>query len=190
VIAEQVLDIAAHERLLGSGGYRPAGCIRCGGPMHIHEYRERVLAGDPAQSTEIALFRCADRQRCGAVMRVLPAFIARRLWRTWTTVEQATLQDNSEAEERARSEVVPERTRRRWQARLAASAAAIVVVLAVAAGAVPFLREVISRVGLDGTRAELVVEYVRSTTRQLDPGEKLAAVSAVVHRLAPGMRLM
>src|SRR5258707_403193 len=59
------------------------------GPVHIHEYRDRLLLSDARVSTYVAIFQCADRGRCGAVTRVLPAFLARHLWRAWQTVEAA-----------------------------------------------------------------------------------------------------
>ncbi len=57
--------------------------------MHIHDYRPRLLWGHAAESTEIVRFRCSNRDECGAVVQVLPAFVARWLWRSWETVELA-----------------------------------------------------------------------------------------------------
>jgi len=195
VIAEQVLDLETHERLLGNGGYRPAGCLRCGGPMHIHEYRERLLLGDPRASTYVAIFQCADRERCGAVTRVLPAFLARHLWRAWPTVEGAVAGSGSIPETREmgdgiRAGPVPARTVGRWRARLAASAAALVVVLGTASSTVPALHQVVQQVGLDGTRAEFVRAFVSRATPGARPALRLATTAAGVHRLMPGVRLM
>ena len=193
MIAESVVDLETHERLLGNGGYRPPGCRRCGRPMHIHEYRERLLLGDPRGSTGIAIFQCADRERCGAVTRVLPAFLARHLWRAWPTVEGAiaeTRDTGDEAEAAARAGPVPERTIRRWRTRLAASAAALVVVLGTAASTVPELHRVVQQVGLAGTRAELVEALVTRAEPRPKPGLRLATTAAVIHRLVPGVRLM
>lgn len=186
VIAEHVTDLKMHEQLLGNGGYRPSACPRCGDVMHIHEYRERVLAGSPELSTEIVIFQCADRERCGAVTRVLPAFLARRLWRSWRAVEAATLGP----EKAPPISPIPERTRRRWKARLAASAAVLVVVLGTAADTVPVFQEIIGRVGLDGTRAEFVTACEELGRPAPSKGSRLATISAFVHRLAPGVRLM
>jgi len=192
VIAEQVLDLDAHERLLGNGGYRPAGCQRCGTAMHIHDYRERLLLGEPRTSTHVAIFQCADRERCGRVARVLPAFLARRLWRAWPTVERAVAESKGAEIEVIETKPIPERTRGRWRARLAASAAALVVVLGTASASVPALHGVVQRVGLDGTRAELVAAVTSTLmpAAKLKLGLRLAATAAIVHRLAPGVRLM
>ena len=194
MIAEHVVDLDTHERLLGSGGYRPPGCLRCGGPVHIHEYRERLLLGDSRVSTDIVIFQCADREGCRAVTRVLPAFLARRLWRAWPTVEAAVADpgadDDSDAGEAARAGPVPERTVRRWRTRLAASAAALVVVLGTAASTVPELHRVVQQVGLGGTRAELVDVFVTEAAPSTMPGLRFATTAAVIHRLVPGVRLM
>ena len=189
VIAEQVLDLDTHERLLGNGGYRPRGCLRCGGPMHIHEYRERLLLGDPRKSTSVAIFQCADRERCGAVTRVLPALLARRLWRAWPTVEGA-IAEAGDAQDGIRTDPVPPTTVRRWRVRLAASAAALVVVLGTASSTVPDLHQVVRQVGLDGTRAEFVEAFVTRAAPAASRGRQLATTAMVVHRLAPGVRLM
>lgn len=189
MIAEAVLDLEMHERLLGNGGYRPSGCPRCGGPMHIHEYRERLMLGDPRTATEIAIFRCADRERCGAVTRVVPAFLARHLWRAWSTVDKAvaeTRQSYDEPAPAARAGPIPERTVRRWRTRLAASAAALIVVLGTAMSTVPELHLVVQEVRLDGTRAELVTALAALYA----PSGPLATTAAVIHRLSPGVRLM
>jgi hypothetical protein len=181
---------------LRSGGYRPRGCMRCGGRMHIHEYRERVLAGDAEVSTEIALFRCADRESCGAVTRVLPALLARRLWRSWRTVEAATSADRTEqadagAREGVSERAVAERTRRRWRARLGACAAVLVLVLGAASDAVGWFGDVVRAVGLEGARAQFVAAVTHAAPLPQPPrGLRLGAVAALVHRLAPGVRLM
>jgi hypothetical protein len=163
--------------------------------MHIHEYRERVLAGAPEVSTEIAIFRCADRERCGAVTRVLPGFVARFLWRAWPAVEQTLLvepaaDDDEDQDEDQRPPAVPPRTRRRWRARLESSAAALVVALGSASSTVPALHRVVQQVGLDGTRAEFVEAFVTKAAPDTRPGLRLATTAAVVHRLVPGVRLM
>jgi hypothetical protein len=190
-----VLDLETHERLLGNGGYRPAGCLRCGGLMHIHEYRERLLLGDARASTSVAIFQCADRERCGAVTRVLPAFLARHLWRAWPTVEGAVAEAGSspeahDARDAIQADSVPPTTVRRWRARLVASAAALVVVLGTASSTVPELHQVVRHVGLDGTRAEFVEALVTRAMPEARPELRLATTAMVVHRLAPGVRLM
>jgi len=193
VIAESVVDLETHERLLGNGGYRPPGCRRCGRPMHIHEYRGRLLLGDPGVSTDIAIFQCADREGCRAVTRVLPAFLARHLWRAWPTVEGAvagTRDTGDEAEVVARAGPLPERTVRRWRARLASSAVALVVVLGTAASTVPELHRIVQQVGFAGTRGEFVDVFMATVSPPPGPGVPFATPAAVIHRLVPGVRLM
>jgi hypothetical protein len=56
---------------------------------------------------------------CAAIWQVLPAFIARQLWRTWRVVERALrgAQPVPTTIEGRRWPPVPERTRRRWRVR-------------------------------------------------------------------------
>jgi hypothetical protein len=193
VIDESVTCFEEHERQLRSGGYRPSGCLRCGRGMHIHDYRPRVLRGDARGSTSIAVFRCCDREHCGAVIRVLPALIARCLWRGWHTVEQAVAEMLGEAGPSKVDEPIPARTVRRWRERLLSSAAALVLTLGTASDTLPEAAEAIRVVGMAGTRAELVVAYARHASL-LQPTplarQRLAAVGAIAQRLGPGMRLM
>ena len=183
LIDERVLDLTTHERVLASAGYRPDGCPHCGSYLHVHDYRLRQLLADPACSLLVVRFLCPQ---CGATWQVLPAFLARCLWRSWRVVEAAVAQPQSEPPAAAPEPVVPPRTRRRWLARLLSSAALLVVVLGTAEQ--PELAAVAGAVGLQGTRGELVTEYVA----RLGParGERLAQVAALVHRLASGVRLM
>jgi hypothetical protein len=155
--------------------YRPEAC-RCGcGRLHLHGLRERhprqlVIGVEPVPVVEIAVFLCAA---CGATWRVLPAFLARCLWRTWDVVER-------EVTDEARPHTappVPARTVQRWRSRLAQSARLPIQVLVVAGGR---LRELAERVGLEPTRMELLVAS----------GGSLAALAVLLHRLAPGVRLM
>jgi hypothetical protein len=83
---------------------------------------------------------------------------------------------------------VPERTVRRWRARLVASAAALVVVLGTASSTVPALARVIATSGLDGTR----MQFVEAMSSEGAIGERrpLATAALLIHRLAPGVRLM
>ena len=155
--------------------YRPAKC-RCGCTrLHIHGLRERhprqfVVDGEPVPVVTIVVFICAA---CGATWRVLPAFLARLLWRTWDVVEREVLD-----KPRPRSAPpVPARTVQRWRSRLAQSARLPVQVLVVAGGE---LRRLAERVGLDATRMELLLAW----------GGSLAALVVLLHRLYPGVRLM
>jgi hypothetical protein len=132
---------------------------------------------------------CASAD-CGATWRILPRFLARHLWRAWTTVERVAQLDERAVEAAAAPAApavpIPARTRRRWRARLAASARVLVVLLAVSGGAV--LEGLAIRLGLDATRRELVVTH--ADLADFAAGERLSALAALVHRLERGIRLM
>lgn len=175
-IAEAIVDLAMHlQMLLTPWKYRPEAC-RCGcDRLHLHGLRERrprqlVVDGEAVPVVSILVFLCAA---CGATWRVLPAFLARCLWRTWDVVEREAL----DAPRPHSAPPVPARTVQRWRARLAQSARLPVQVLVVAGGR---LRELAERVGLEPTRMALLVAS----------GGSLAALSVLLHRLAPGVRLM
>lgn len=179
LIAEGVRDLATHERRLADPAtYRPSGCLRCRATVHIHDLRPRQLRGDPASATEVIRFRCADRERCGATWQIVPAFLTRHLWRSWAVVERAV-------DVTPRSPV-PARTRRRWHARLASSARLLVALLSTAADA--GWAAIVTTVGLAGRRRDLVQAYRVEARPQ--PGQSLAELAALIHRLAPGVRLM
>jgi hypothetical protein len=175
-IAETVVSLAMHLLMLGKPRtYRPKAC-RCGcDRLHVHDLRERhprqlVVDGEAVPVVSILVFLCAT---CGATWRVLPSFLARCLWRTWDIVEREAL-----AKPRPHSAPpVPTRTVQRWRARLDQSARLPVQVLAVAGGA---LRRLVERVGLEPTRRELLVAS----------GGSMVALAVLLHRLAPGVRLM
>jgi len=134
----------------------------------------------------IVQYICASAD-CGATWRILPRFLARHLWRAWTTVERVAQIDERAVEAAAAPAVpIPARTRRRWRERLAASARVLVVLLAVSGGAV--LEGLAIRLGLDATRRELVVTH--ADLADLAAGERLSALAALVHRLERGIRLM
>ena len=187
VIAEDVADLERHEQRLRAGRYRPRACRRCGDAMHVHGTRARLLLGDAATTTEVARFRCADRERCGAVVQVLPAFIARHLWRSWRTVEAAML----EADSSDPAPDIPERTRRRWGGRLASSAALLIMALATAiAESSGLLAHFIDVVGMGSRRQDVVTAYRRHAVPRPEPGGCLMGLASLVHRIAPGVRLM
>jgi hypothetical protein len=121
LIAEDVTDLEEHVRRLNGARYRPGCCPTCGGRMHVHGDRPRLLLGHPAVATVVARFRCATEQ-CRAVWQVVPAFLARHLWRAWETVEDVAIHGTPTVD-------VPERTQRRWRARAATSAAMVVTAL-------------------------------------------------------------
>lgn len=175
LIAENVCDWQTHQRrLCDPDGYRPAACPRCRHQkLHVHDYRLRRLraeAGRPVAT--VVRHRCAHAD-CRATWLVLPLIIARHLWRSWSVVERVVL-------ERApgRRPEVPPRTRRRWRARLKASARTLVALLATSGRSA--LEAIARASGLDGTRYELLAQF----------HDGMAALAALIHRLMPGVRLM
>jgi hypothetical protein len=110
---------------------------------------------------------------------VLPAFLARCLWRTWAVVAAVLF-----GQRRPDEPKVPLRTRQRWRARLAQAARMSTQVLATSGDAT--LRAVAQRVGLDGCRLSLVEGYAAVFA----DGAPLAPLAVLLHRLSPGIRLM
>lgn len=172
IIDERVLELSMHERMMKNpASYRPAEC-RCGcSRLHLHARRERRAQGGTVVT--VVIFLCA---KCFATWRVLPAFLARCLWRSWEVVERALFSE--------RRAPVPARTVQRWHARLAQ--AALAATQALAASGAPTLREVAQRVGLEASRGELVKAYAEAT----ESSSLLAPLAALLHRLSPGLRLM
>lgn len=180
MIVERIMSVEDHEKALATGGYRPAGgCPKCSGVLHIHDYRTRVLLGDPVGIVTVVRFYCA---RCDATWLMLPALVPRGLWRSWSTVEAQTSQTGAATKS---AEVSP-RTRQRWWARLSAMATLLVVALATAE--TPATTRVAGAVGIDGTRRALVAEYSKEASAP--EGQRLAGLAALIHRLTPGVRLM
>lgn len=186
IIAEDVHDLAEHERrLLNPDLYRPDACLKCGAHVHVHTRPERHPCGDGSLPAviEVLQFRCASGA-CGATWRVLPLFLARHVWYVWKAVEHAVMPSPAAAP-------MPRigastRTKARWQARLGSSSRMLVVLLALSGGVA--LENVAQRVGLVGTRGELVAAYaVEAATAA---GERLSSLGALVHRLERGVRLM
>jgi hypothetical protein len=88
IIAEDVTDLGTHERrLCDPDGYRPVFCPSClETRLHVHDYRERVLRAEPGRPViDIVRHECVS---CEAIWQVLPIFLARNLWRTWSVVER------------------------------------------------------------------------------------------------------
>jgi hypothetical protein len=153
--------------------------------LHVHDYLERKLLAEPLDPTRPAATITIVRHECaacGATWRILPAFLPRRLWRSWPVVEAATVS----APAPANQPEVPARTVRRWVARLASAAAKLVQILATSAHVV--LEQIAARAGLDATREELV--RVHDDVIGPPRGMRLAALAGLIHRLAPGVRLM
>jgi len=178
IVAEGITSLSQQRAaLLDPDLCRPARCLRpgCDCPrLHTHEVRERhprelVVDGEAVPVIGIVIFECAE---CSATWRVLPAFLARCLWRTWAVIER-----EASGATCGSSPAVPARTVRRWRARLAQAAVMPIQVLAVAGDR---LRAVAQHVGLRATRQELLIAH----------GEGIAAMAVLLHRLAPGVRLM
>jgi hypothetical protein len=190
LVDEDVRDLVAHaQRVCDPDGYRPASCPRCGyRGLHVHCYPERRPRGDAGLPPVIRIVQyiCASSD-CGATWRILPRFLSRHLWRAWATVERVVKLDECAVEPAATPAVpIPERTLRRWRARLAASARVLVVLLAASGG--PILEGLATHLGLDTTRGGLVVAHAEHA--ELAAGERLSALAALVHRLERGMRVM
>lgn len=181
LIAESVQDVAAHEkRMRRPASYRPAEC-RCGcRTLHIHGRRERKLRGSAVAdgglgTVAVMVFLCVA---CSATWRVLPAFLARCLWRAWSVVESAV-----QGTREPGAPVVPERTVQRWRARLAQTARRPGQVL-VTAGSQALTR-IAQMGGLDADRASLATAYAERFG-----GSLLAPLATLLHRLSPGARLV
>ncbi len=187
LIVEDVSDRETHERrLCVSDGYRPAWCAGCGHQvLHVHDYPERKLRAEPldperpAGAVRIIRYECAA---CGGIWRVLPGFLARHLWRSWPVVEVVTIG----APPPSNQPEVPERTQRRWAARLLSSGALLVQMLATSVQAA--LVKIAKAIGLAPIREAVVHEH--ASQMGLEGGRKLAALAALIHRLAPGVRLV
>lgn len=181
IIDESVLDLAAHKaRMREPASYRPREC-RCGGrTLHIHGRRERRMRGSAVADgglggVTVMVFLCPS---CVATWRVLPAFLARHLWRAWRVVEGVVT-----GTRRADAPPVPKRTQARWRARLAQTARVPRQVLATSGSVV--LREVVQGLGLDVDRGALATRYSERFRTSL-----LAPLAALLHRLSPGVRLV
>ena len=136
LIDESVVDLAEHEaRMRDPSSYRSKEC-RCGGrALHVHGRRERRMVGSAMAdggSVTVMVFLCAS---CLATWRVLPAFLARCLWRAWAVVERVVTGTRRADDPRG-----PERTQRRWLARLAQTARVPRQVLATSWAARPCAR--------------------------------------------------
>jgi len=177
IIAEDVLDLAEHRRrLLNADSYRPDECRNCGDVRnHAHCFRERTLRGaDPRRRplvVEIRLYRCAC---CGAVFTVLPAFIARHLWRAWKTVERVARGE----------ELAPKKTMERWFSRLESDASQLVQVFT--ASVQGALSDALQR-----SRPSVREAFIALVKPFLAAGSSIFdRIAAWIHRLEAGVRLM
>lgn len=177
IICAEVLDLAEHRRRLADpDSYRPEKCRNCGHHKnHAHCFRERVLRPadrrEPCLIVMIRLFCCAS---CRAVVTVLPAFIARHLWRAWETVERVL----------GAKQKAPPATRQRWLARLDSDASQLLRLLAAS-----FQGEVVE--ALLRSRPSTRRAFIAVLQPFLGTGSSLfASLSAWIQRLEPGLRLM
>ena len=186
-IAEEVTDRAEHQRrLCDPDGYRPANCPKCGhAVLHVHDYRQRTLRAEPgAQWIRIVRHQCAA---CEGIWQTLPAFVARHLWRSWTTVQASTIATSSSSSPLPPPPpVVPKTTVARWWSRLLSAASLLVQVLASSGS--PALDAIVCAAGQEATRHELVLAYASRSGSSLPI--RLLDLPAFVHRLVPGIRLM
>ena len=183
LIASDVHELEEHERRLrDTDGYRPTACARCGGKrLHVHDRPQRVLVDETRVVRVVVIRYICARADCGATWRVLPAFIARHLWRRWTTVARAIAPGLG----RSLGRTMSMRTVRRWRARLDCAARQLVNLLAEHddAGVARFARIV----GFDSTRRQLVELF--TATRVLGV-RSLEDIASALHALEPGVRLM
>ena len=186
LIVEDVHDHATHrQRLADPDAYRPDHCPRCGGAvLHVHDYPQRKPYGEPGLPPVITIVRhiCAD-PACRATWRILPAFLARHLWRVWPTVERTVV---LRSPPKPGAAPVPKPTARRWRARLASAAKQLVVLLATSGGVL--LEAIAKRAGHEAPRFELVDVHAQEADAPLE--RRLADLAAIVHRLERGIRLM
>jgi len=184
LVDDAVVDLAEHlRRIVDVDGYRPARCAHCGHlHLHMHDRIERRPRGEPGLPVVVvARYICAE---CEATWRVLPAFLARHLWRVWPTVERLVLPKDTPTQPGAPA--IPERTGRRWRARWSSSALVVVTLLAVSG--VTALEASARDVGLVATRSKLVAAHGHRTSAR--PGARLAPLAATTHMLERGIRLM
>ena len=185
LIAEDVTEHAKHERrICDPDGYRPPFCPRCGkGPLHVHDYRERVLRAELHKPvTPIVRLICVS---CESIWQILPLFIARHLWRTWDVVRNALWPDHqaSSCSKPPHWPKVPPRTVRRWRARWLRPALALAQILAASGQAT--WATLATQLLPEATCADLVAFYAREHV-----GQPLAGLAALLYRLQPKVRLM
>jgi hypothetical protein len=178
IIASAVLTLAMQLKAIKSPkDCRPSSSPCCGKRLHCHGTRERypkrlVVDGQPVPVVPILVFLCYG---CFATWRILPAFLARCLWHSWEVIQREV--SNPPQPRGHHDPPVPARTVHRWRSRLAQSAHLPIQVLAAAGKR---LRRVAIALGGTATRLALVLAL----------GGHLAVVAELLHRLAPGVRLM
>lgn len=195
MIAGDVLDLGTHlKRLLDLDAYRPDECLHCHHRvLHGHDLRWRKPRRDPSvKEVAVRRYLCAG---CGATWCILPGFLPRALWYAWTPIESELWPDDAphpvdpgaptEAGISPRA-VVPVRTAQRWRGRLGSAARQLVQLLATVGGSL--LDRLVAALGLDATRADLVIGY--ASTFEVGPARRMSTLAAHVHRVEPGLRLV
>ena len=183
IIVAEVVDLAEHERRVHDGdSYRPAACPRCGhARVHVHGRVDRRLLGEALpERTTVLRYICASAA-CRATWRVLPALLARHLWRRWSTVARTVVRGPT----RVGLARVPARTARRWRQRLATSARQIVLLLSEHADDV--IARAARAAGFEVSRRALVEVFAATRAAGTDA---FAGLAAAVHHVEPGVRLM
>lgn len=183
IIVQDVHDLSEHERrMLDADGYRPRECPRCGCTrLHVDDRHERLLLGEVGPlRIKIIRYVCTAAS-CGATWRVVPAFVARHLWRGWPSVARTIAGDPGHTG----APRVPSRARRRWNARLNSAARQLLNVLAQHDDddVVKFVRVA----GFDSMRRDLVDLF---TAGRVLGTKGMADIAAAVHAIEPGIRLM
>lgn len=175
-IAAGVVDREQHAaRLVDPECYRPGPCRHCGGKLHAHDYATRSPVGEAP--VEIRRYACP---RCGGVVRVLPEFLARNVWRLWEVIEAACA---APPRLQAAGKVSP-RSVRRWRARGQSTAGPVLHVMS--ASGDPRLAELVAGVGLAATRHELLT----ALGRWMRARAVYAAAAVLANLLLPGLRVM
>jgi len=187
LIQEDVRDLETHERRVRDpDAYRPEACPRCKHPtLHVHCYPQRRPIGEAggAVAVRVVQYICAS-PGCRATWRILPMILARHLWRWWRTVERTV--KPADTQSRADAPRIPERTERRWRARLATSAAVVIALLAQRGDSELMARAAASDREL--SRMDLIDTFARWTSTR--PGFRLSAPATVTHTLERGIRVM
>jgi hypothetical protein len=188
VIAEDVWDSKTHAHaLLDPDNYRRyiGPCRACGyEKVHALCFRTRTLRpADPSAQRvveDVRLFRC-PQEGCGAVYTVLPAFVARHLWRAWQTVEKVC--DGREP--------APSRTTERWLGRLGSAARQLVQRFK--ASVLQTLNRIVSQDWVTTLSEDLTrwgfIALLQGAGAVAAP-RAFAQVAAWVHRVEAGVRLM
>jgi hypothetical protein len=121
----------------------------------------------------VVRYQCAN---CKCTFRVLPAFVARHLWRCFHTVEEETMAAHP-SPTRPR---IPERTAQRWRARLASQIGPVHDALAREKHALAH------KVAPDQPRRAFVMAHADLH----DTPPNLMHVATLVHQLDPKLRLI